>query len=93
MTVRCQRSGKWPLYNQRSKGRGLDTISDSDDEDYSIRSLPLEISSEFVEYDHGDRHDLELFGFARSDIRLISIPAVNRRLTWNVVARPSYQLL
>ncbi|PMD22177.1 hypothetical protein NA56DRAFT_688308 [Hyaloscypha hepaticicola] len=93
MTVRCQRSGKWPLYNQRSKGRGLDTISDSDDEDYSIRSLPLEISSEFVEYDHGDRHDLDLFGFARSDIRLICIPAVNRRRTWTVVARPSYQFL
>lgn len=93
MTVRCQRSGKWPLYNQRPKGRGLDTISDSDDEDYSIRSLPLEISSEFVEYDHGDRHDLDLFGFARSDIRLICIPAVNRRRTWTVVARPSYQFL
>jgi hypothetical protein len=91
MTVRCHQFGKWPLYNQRSKGRDLNNISDSDDEDHSTGSLPLEISSEFVEYDHGDIHDL--FEFARSDICLICKPAVNRRRTWTVIARPSYQFL
>jgi len=93
MTVRCQQFGKWSLYNQRSTGRGLNANSDSGDEDYSIGSLPLETSSEFVEYDHEDRHDLDLFGFATADIQLICRPTVDRRRTWTVVARPSYQFL
>lgn len=93
MTIRCQQWGKWSFYNQMSKPRGLNTNSDSDEEDYSTGSLPLEISPEFVEYYYGDIHDLDVFEFARSLVKLVCRPTVSHRRTWTVVARPSSRFL